>query len=120
VNLTDDEKRHTLYCCGQELRARAAGKRPGVQPWLVRLVRRWELEVAVSSTRHEWDCPDSESDHDDRIGTAEAASILQWNVRRVQRRVADLDGRKLGRQLVFRESVVRDYAEGLTDDRRAG
>jgi hypothetical protein len=103
-----------LWCAQEELNARRNGKTPGVQPWNAELVRALDLELRVSSTRHEWDCTASESDHDDWIGTAEAARILQWNVRRIQRRADDLDGRKIGRQLMFRESAVREYAEGLT------
>jgi hypothetical protein len=120
VNLSDDEKRQALFCCAEELRARAAGKPPGVQPWLARLVRRLELEVAVSSSRHDDRDGSSRSKGDEWIGTAEAARILGWHPRRVQRHAADLDGRKFPTQLVFRESAVRDYAEGLTDGRRAG
>jgi hypothetical protein len=118
LDFTDDEKRKTLFCCAEELRARAAGKWPGVQPWLVRLVRHWELEVAVSSSRQEWEGSDSESEHE--IGTAEAARILGWHPRQVQRRAADLDAWKFAGALVFRRSDVEQYAEGLTDDRRAG
>jgi hypothetical protein len=98
---------------------RASLRKP-VGLWLVKLIRRLELEVAVSSSRHEWDCVDSESEHDDWIGTADAARLLGWHPRQVQRRHADLNGRKVSGKLVFRESVVREYAEALTNERLAG
>ncbi|MDT5348324.1 MAG: hypothetical protein QOH91_1611 [Mycobacterium sp.] len=119
MNLTEDEKRQTLYCCGEVARMRASLRKP-VGLWLVKLIRRLELEVAVSSSRHEWGCVDSESEHEDWIGTAEAARLLGWHQRQVQRRAADLNGRKVSGKLVFREGAVRDYAEGLTNGRRAG
>jgi hypothetical protein len=114
VDLTDVEVRQSFYCIGEELRARAAGKPPGPQPWLVKLARRYWLEV--SSTRQQFDGGRPELSHEDDnpIGTVEAASILRWNIRKVQRRSDDLDGRKIGGRLVFSESAVREYAGALT------
>jgi hypothetical protein len=114
---TETELRQLLFCCAEELRARALGKAPGPQQWLRNLVRRLELEVAVSSSRQGCGDDDAASEHDDWIGTAEAARILRWHPRRVQRLASDLDGRKVSGKLVFSERVVRQYAEGLTDDR---
>ena len=44
MNLSVDELRQLLYCCGAELRARRVGKPPGPQPWLAKLIRRLELD----------------------------------------------------------------------------
>jgi hypothetical protein len=47
----------------------------------------------------------------------EAAAILGVDSRTVRRRRNDLEGRLHGSQRMFPESVVRDYAQGLTDAR---
>jgi hypothetical protein len=120
VNLSDGELRWLLYCTAEELRARARGKPPGPQPRLVNLVRRLELEVAVSSTRQEADYETPESEHEVWIGSHLAAQELRWDIRQVQRLASDLEGRKVAGRWIFPESVVQQYAEGLTDDRRAG
>jgi hypothetical protein len=119
MNLTDAEVRQLLYCAAEELRARAAGKPPGPAPWLAKLVRRLELEVAVSSTRQQSGGGGTELNHedDDPIGTVEAAAILRWDIRKVQRRATDLDGQRVSGRWVFSETTVRQYGEALTDAR---
>jgi hypothetical protein len=108
-----------LYCCAEELRARAAGKPPGPQPWLRNLVRRLEMEVALSSSRQDEHGDMPRSDHDDEwIGTVEAARILHWHQRQVQRRAADLEARKVAGKLVFRAATIHEYAEALKNDDR--
>lgn len=119
MNYSETEVRKLLYCCGQELRARAAGKPPGPQPWLVNLIRRLELDVALSSSRQSDDHDPSDLDHDDWVGSQQVCDILGWNIWTVQRRASDLEGRKVAGKLVFRERAVLQYAEGLTDARRA-
>jgi hypothetical protein len=123
VTLTARHLGLALWCAEQVRESRATGKRvPGpLLPWNSELVRTLEVEVAVSRTRQENDCEKQESRHDVAwIGAALAASILGWDLRQVQRRATDLDGRKVAGRWIFRESVVREYAEGLTDERSAG
>src|ERR1700694_4900350 len=102
-NWNDAELRQLLYCVGYVLRDRRNGKPPGPQPWLAKLIRRLELEVAVSSSRHETDCDqtdlDDEDDWVDWIDAKQAVGILRWNIRKVQRRAEDgrLPARKGGR-----------------------
>ncbi len=110
MNLDDTETRQLLYCCAAELRARAQGKPPGVQPWLTRLVRRLEQEVALASSRQDdaTDQPFWDGDDDEWLGSAQVARVLGWSLRTVQRRAADLDGQKVGGAWVFREDVVRE------------
>jgi hypothetical protein len=117
MNLTADDLRRLLYCCNSELRARRLGKPPGPQPWLAQLVRRLELELAVSSTRQESDC--AETSLETWIGSRLTADILGWDIRTVQRRCADLDGRKVGGRWIFPETVVREMREACNDDRIA-
>jgi hypothetical protein len=121
VSLDERLLRLALHCSEQELQARRHGKPPGVQPWNAELLRALELELAVSLSRPRQDEGDTVSrfSHDDEwIDTRRAAAILGWTPRQVQRRTADLEGRKPGgHALVFRESVVREYAGSLTDAR---
>lgn len=117
---TDTELRQLLYCAAEELRARVRGKRPGPQPWLRDLVRRLELEVAVSSSRHDERCDLQLCEHEiEWIGTTQAASVLGWHERHVQRRATDLDGQKVAGKWIFRATVVRNYAEALNDGRHS-
>ena len=117
MNFSDGELRYLLYCCSAELRARRAGKPPGVQRPLVDLVRRLELELAVSDVRQEQDGGVSGSEYE-AIGSQEAADILGWTTRQVQRRAADLDGRKTNpRCWVFPKRSVLDYREAMSDGR---
>ncbi|MGH3968897.1 MAG: hypothetical protein ACRDTV_12485 [Mycobacterium sp.] len=113
------ELRQMLYCCAEELRARTQGKPPGPQPWLRNLVRRLEGEVAVASSRQESDGQQPHSEHEVWIGSRQAARMLGCGLRTIQRRANDLDSQLVAGKLVFRESVVREYAEGLTDERFA-
>jgi hypothetical protein len=48
-----------------------------------------------------------------RIGTRQAAAILGWSVRTVQRHADDLDGELVGNGFVFPESTVIEYARRL-------
>ncbi|MCK5751501.1 MAG: hypothetical protein KAH46_02215, partial [Mycobacterium sp.] len=101
-------------------RARAAGKISGnpQAPWLARLLRRLELQYAVSQARRHEPADATCSNHEEFVGTREAATLLGWTTRQVQRRQTDLDGRKLASgQLVFPANAVREYAEGLNDAR---
>jgi hypothetical protein len=120
MRLTPRLLRLALWCARQELDARRAGKPPGVQPWNAELVRALELELAVSRSRQSAEADDACSDHDEWISTREAARLLRWDMRRVQRHASDLDGRRcrcgLG-GLIFRAPAVREYAEELTDGR---
>lgn len=109
-----------IWCCEQELQGRIAGTRPGgVQPWLAEHLRALNLEYAVSHERQAQSDHESPCDHDDEwISSRQAANILRWSPRTVQRRATDLEGWWLSpRKVVFRESLVREYAEALTNDR---
>src|SRR5690242_8546211 len=116
---SSNELRQILYCCAEELRARTAGKSPGPQPWLARLIRHLELELAVSSSRQFESEDVAPLVCDDCVGSREAATILGWHGRLVQRRAAEFDGQHINGRLVFRARSVADYAEGLTSGRAA-
>lgn len=119
-DFTDSERGHLLFCVAEVRRARATGKIPGnpQAAWLLRLLRRLELDVALSHTRHDDTADEPCSEHEALVGTREAATLLGWTTRKVQRHQTDLDGRKLASgQLVFPANTVREYAEGLNDAR---
>ena len=116
--LDDDEVRQSLYCCSEVLRARRRGAGP-VSQWLVRLVRRYELEVATSRSRQP-ECDGVQPLKHEWIGTREAATVLGWTRRQVQRRAADLEGWKTSAGWIFPADVVLEYAqEGLSDARNS-
>jgi hypothetical protein len=117
VTFTTEELRRMLYCCAEELRARAAGKPPGVRPWLTALVRRLELEVAVSRSGHEFDC--GEPQLETWMSAREAAIELGLSKRQTQRLSDDLDGQFVGGRWVLPRSAVMAYAEGRRDGRNS-
>ena len=86
------------------------------QRWLRDLLRRIELDLAVSRSRQEPDGDEQDLRHDEWIGSRQVAAILRWDIRRVQRQAADLEARKVAGKLVFRNSTVRKYAEGTKGD----
>lgn len=114
MNLAAAELRQLLYCAAEELRARQRGKPPGPQPWLRNLVRRLELEVAVSGSRsrHQTDCGEPQSDADERISARQAATMLGLSKRQVQRLAADLDGEIIDGRWLFSRTAAEDYAKG--------
>jgi hypothetical protein len=121
VTLTARHLGLALWCAEQVRESRATGKRvPGpLLPWNSEIVS--VLKAAVSSsTRQESACGESPLESDVWIGSKLAARLLGWDIRRLQRRAADFDGRKVGARWIFPESVVREYTEGLTDERSAG
>lgn len=108
MRLTDDENliRGAYYCCAEVLRNRRLSGQP-VPAWLPTLYARLDAEVRVSRARHEIGCQLRELE-DEWIGTAEAAAILGWSQRRVQRRATDLGGQVVSGRWLFRESLLKD------------
>jgi hypothetical protein len=106
-----------LWCANQELHARRNGKHPGMLPWNAELVRALELELAVSRSRQDVVVGVQLSKHEEWIITRDAAVILGWTARQVQRRASDLEGRKTSAGWIFPASVVHEYAEEMTNGR---
>jgi hypothetical protein len=75
---------------------------------LVRLRQRLELAASVNGS--ESDSAGEESDVQDLIGTFEAGEILRCSPRWVWEIRADLGGRQVGREWVFRRQNVVEYA----------
>jgi hypothetical protein len=120
VRLDDDELWWVLYACSQEQRYRSTGyrgsRRP-VSPQLARVIRRLELEVATSRLRQDDVGAVQLSEHEDPLVTRDAAAVLGWTTRKVQRHSADLEGRKTSAGWIFPAAAVHAYAEALTDAR---
>jgi hypothetical protein len=114
VNLQGDELSAAYAVAAEAVRTRVTRRAP-VPQWLQRHFQRLDLEVRVSRTRQESGCAGEELDEKDSrsIGTPEAAVILDWSTRKVQRRATDLDGQRVAGRWMFRESVVRDYGEAI-------
>jgi hypothetical protein len=111
VRLSDDDIRAAYYCCAEVLRGRRLCGQP-VPAWLRRLYDRLDAEVRASRSRQENACQLPELEPDEWISAQQAATILSWSKRHVQRRATDLDGRIIGGRWLFRREDVIDYAEG--------
>ena len=112
MRLCEDEIRAAYYCASEILRSRRLGGQP-IPAWLRRWHARLDAELKLSRTRQDFDDAPAESGQELWIGTPEAAALLGWSLRQVQRRATDLEGRIIAGRYVFRESTVRTYAEEL-------
>lgn len=111
VELDDDEARAIALALGAMIRDYAKAGRPTPRQ-VVALYRRIDQACEVSS-RRQLEVVRREELGESRVGSRQAAALLGWNVRRVQRHVADLGGEMVGDRLIFDERAVRQYAEAL-------
>ncbi|OBF86947.1 hypothetical protein A5791_19825 [Mycobacterium sp. 852002-51163_SCH5372311] len=117
MRLDDTDVEAAYYGLSWFIRQCNLGGRP-LPPEVGRLYARLDHRVRLSPTRHENGCADedqSPSGEETWIGSSEAAQILDWSNRQVQRHAIDLGGQIVGGRWLFRESDVKDYA-----GRRAG
>ncbi|MCV7088888.1 helix-turn-helix domain-containing protein [Mycobacterium interjectum] len=113
---TKDQLRQLSYCVGEELRARAAGKGPGVQPWIRKLSQHLDIAVAMSESGHESDCDAPQSEISDSISAREAATVLKLSKRQAQRLGPEIPGAKVvGGRWLFPRQAVEEYARGRID-----
>jgi hypothetical protein len=113
MRLSEHEVRVFYYCVADVIRGRMRGGQP-IPDWIHRAYDKLDYHIrAVSRPRHECDSGGEQLEADSWIGSRQTAAILGWDIRRVQRCASDLDGRKIGNRLMFRESTVLEYAEGL-------
>lgn len=115
MNLTGWEIGVAYYCLADYRRKKAeSGER--LKPSFIALYERFDHVVRfgeVSPSRHESITATEELGHVELIGTRLAAEILGWNLRRVQRHAADLDGRTVGGRLVFPAEAVKAYRDAI-------
>ncbi|ULP45942.1 hypothetical protein [Mycolicibacter virginiensis] len=112
LNATDI--RAAYFCVAAVIRGRELHNHE-VPPPVRALFNRLDAEVRMSRTRHESASDGRQSKHQDLIGVAEAAAVLGWSTRKVQRLAADLDGEMITGRWIFSKSKVDQYREGLAD-----
>jgi hypothetical protein len=118
MNLNADDIRGAIFCI-LELRRRMEDNDETVKPWLHQVAARYENALRMTRTRQQIACGDEQLDKEDEtwIGSAEAAHILGWKIRQVQRHQTDLDGQFISGRLAFRQSRICEYAEEMNDAR---
>jgi hypothetical protein len=117
MSLSERHLGQALFCAAEVHRARRDGKQPGVKPWNAELIRALELELAVSRSRRDEIGDLSPTEHEEWIGTRDAATRLGWTARQVQRRAADLAGYRTSAGWIFPAAAVEECAEAMTDGR---
>ena len=115
MNLDSDGVRTAYYCAAWVLRSLEENRRP-VPDWLRNHFDRLDSEVRMSRGRQEKCCVEPSSEEETWIASPEAAQILGWSKRQVQRHAKDLAGQIVGGRWLFRESLVVECAEGLKHD----
>jgi hypothetical protein len=78
-------------------------------------MRELDLTWEMAHAGHEFDCHSEQSDP--WISTRAAAQILEASTRQTRRLAPDLEAEMFNGRLMFRESKVREYAEGRRDGR---
>jgi hypothetical protein len=102
--------REAYYCSAEVIRERRRCGQP-IPQWLHRHHAELEREVhRLSRPRHQDDEIGCDLGESNQIGAREAAALLGWSIRKVQRRKEDLGGRLIGVSLVFDRSVVLEHA----------
>jgi hypothetical protein len=117
MRLDSGEVQAAYYAVSGFIRERCVGGR-AVPGEVERLFRRLDHTVRMSRARHESGCTADDappSDVDAWIGTRDVAQMLGWKVRRVQRHALQLGGQMSSGRLLFRESAVIEYSEGIAD-----
>jgi hypothetical protein len=114
MNLNNDDLEVAYYVFSRFINGRiAAGK--NLPAAVLPLFRRIEL---LSATGHESDdCPTQLGE--ELIGTTEVAEILQCDPRTVRRLAKDLDGTCTAGRWIFTKTVVVQYEESRSADRRS-
>lgn len=113
MRLDEREVHQLLYCASAVARERRErGAPPGA--WLVRMIRRLELEAAVSGSGHELELrvPHSES----WITAEQAAALLGMSARQAKRIANDLDGQIIGGRWLFPRCAVIEFAAARAGD----
>jgi excisionase family DNA binding protein len=99
------------YCCSEVMRDRRRRGEP-IPQWLRQHYSDLDEQFRLSQSRHEFDCGGEQSDPENWITAKEAALMLGCSKRTVLRIATDLDGRMIGRRLLFDRRTVAAYVEG--------
>lgn len=115
MTLTADQLQLAIFCAHEERQARHRGKPPGPQAWNDQLIEALCRELAAlsaSPSRQSEVVGLRELQREDSIGSGDAAVLLGWNLRRVQRHAGRLGGRRISGKLVFQRSTILEHCEG--------
>jgi hypothetical protein len=94
------------YCSSALIRNRQRTGEP-VPDWLRQHHAQLDAEIrGLSRTRHHDDEIDCDLGESNQIGAREAAVLLGWSIRKVQRRKEDQGGRLVGGGLIFDRSAI--------------
>ena len=116
VKLNSDGVRAAYYCSAWVCRSLKENRRP-IPDWLQSHFDRLDSEVRMSRARQEKRGVEPSSEEEETwIGSPDAAQILGWSKRQVQRHAKELAGQIVGGRWLFRESLVVEFAEGLKHD----
>ena len=113
IEFGESDWRAAVYVASDVIRQRQLSGAP-IPDWLRRHQFRCEQRLLMSRARQQFGGVVRKSEQDELIGVPEAGTILGWKPRRVQRNAADLGGQLVGSALVFRRSVVEDFANERT------
>ena len=117
--MTADKLLHAAYyCAAAEIRSRRRNGTP-IPDWLRDHYSVLDRAIRFPATqpRQQSGSGLPQSDHLDRfISAAQAAVILGWHTRQVQRRANDLDGTRVGGRWLFRLADVENYRDELENN----
>lgn len=116
----DFDVRAAYTCVAEVVRRRVRCGEP-VPAWLRAHYARLDVQVRLSPPRQDPEGSGAESE--EWIGSSDAATLLGWTTRQVQRLAADLDGRIVAGRWMFRTDTVcayREACDGSTGSRDRG
>jgi hypothetical protein len=113
TDLDDTDIQASYYCCAEVLRNRQRTGAP-IPGWLHRHYTRMDTAFRLSQSRQESGCGTRQLKDEKLITAADAADILGWSKRQVQRKATDLDGEIIGGRWLFKLNVVLEYKEGMS------
>lgn len=111
--LTKDDLQQCLFAVIEQRAALHRGKLLCAAPRPDELIRKLFSELTeLSPSRQSGDSDPQHLKHD-WISAREAAVMLDWGLRRVQRRAAKFGARKIGGRLLFPVAAVREHIAGV-------
>ncbi|WP_322857761.1 helix-turn-helix domain-containing protein [Mycobacterium shigaense] len=112
MKLSEDDTEKALFCVNEVISHRRRDGTP-VPLWMIQLGKRFDLASLtseMSADGHRSGSGSAALDPDRLISTREAADLLGMSTRQVRRIANDLEAQRPGSGMVFRHSVVTEYA----------
>jgi hypothetical protein len=111
----DEHLRACVRTAAEVIRNRRLRGEP-VPEWMRRHQSRCESLLAMSRSRHQFDCGAGQLKESDLIDAKEVASMAHCSIRQAQRLAErmpnDLGVMRIGGRLLFRRDAVAEYVEG--------